>query len=127
MSEAVTTPVVSVEEAKPVETAPPAEAPVPAAETPKPEEVVQLPVRLLFVYRFSSLRDPMQGRYQDGTGSSELSGVVFILMLTSRKESVAESTANPEPSTDATPTVTEDVKPVRTVPSLTSIYFDFVS
>ncbi len=61
--EAVAVPVVTVEEVKPAETAPAPEPSVPATEAPKPEEVVQSPVRLLFVYRFCSFRDPVQGRY----------------------------------------------------------------
>jgi hypothetical protein len=61
--EVAATPVAAVEEAKLAEAVPAPEPSVPAAEAPKPEEVAQLPVRLIFVYRFSSLHDLIQGGY----------------------------------------------------------------
>ncbi len=57
--EAVAAPVATVEETKPADAVPPPEPTVSATEAPKPEEVAQSSVRLVFVSQFCSFLTPM--------------------------------------------------------------------
>ena len=120
--EAAVTPVAAVEEVKPAESVPAPEPSVPAVEAPKPEETTVRHVLCLSIC-FSLTLLKGQGYHQGRACSSKSLEIALALRLTnySSKESATEPSTNPEPQSEASPTVAEEAKVVCIFLSVKSV------